>query len=115
MDLDNKANINEPHIMISALKNEGLKGLVDEILNVCKVNALNQVDATYLTNARQIAKLDAAYKAICEAISSSQEYLPVDMVELDIKKAWDTLGEIIGIASGEELINELFSKFCLGK
>ena len=115
MDLDNKANINEPHIMISALKNEGLKGLVDEILNVCKVNALNQVDATYLTNARQIAKLDAAYKAICEAISSSQEYLPVDMVELDIKKAWDTLGEIIGIASGDELINELFSKFCLGK
>ena len=115
MDLDNKANITEPHIMISALKNEGLKGLVDEILNVCKVNELNQVDATYLTNARQIAKLDASYKAICEAISSSQEYLPVDMVELDIKKAWDTLGEIIGIASGDELINELFSKFCLGK
>jgi tRNA modification GTPase len=37
------------------------------------------------------------------------------MVELDIKKAWDILGEIIGISSGDELINELFSKFCLGK
>ena len=115
MDLNNKANINEPHIMISALNNEGMKELVNEILNVAKVNELNQVDATYLTNARQIAKLDLAYKAICDAINSSQEYLPVDMVELDIKKAWDTLGEIIGIASGDELINELFSKFCLGK
>ena len=115
MDLNNKANIKEPHIMISALNNEGLKELVDEILKVAKVNELNQVDATYLTNARQIAKLDLAHKAICDAITSSQEYLPVDMVELDIKKAWDTLGEIIGIASGDELINELFSKFCLGK
>ena len=115
MDLNNKANISEPHIMISALNNEGLKQLANEILNVAKVNELNQVDATYLTNARQIAKLDAAYKAICEAIESSKEYLPVDMVELDIKKAWDTLGEIIGISSSDELINELFSKFCLGK
>ena len=115
MDLNNKANISEPHIMISALNNEGLKELANEILNVAKVNELNQVDATYLTNARQIAKLDAAYKAICEAIESSKEYLPVDMVELDIKKAWDTLGEIIGISSSDELINELFSKFCLGK
>ena len=115
MDLNNKANISEPHIMISALNNEGLKELANEILSVAKVNELNQVDATYLTNARQIAKLDAAYKAICEAIESSKEYLPVDMVELDIKKAWDTLGEIIGISSSDELINELFSKFCLGK
>ena len=115
MDLNNKANINEPHIMISALNNEGMKELVNEILNVAKVNELNQVDATYLTNARQIAKLDLAYKAICDAINSSQEYLPVDMVELDIKKAWDTLGEIIGSGDGDELINELFSKFCLGK
>ena len=50
-------------------------------------------------------------------LSSFQQAIEmgVDMVELDIKKAWDTLGEIIGIASGDELINELFSKFCLGK
>ena len=115
MDLNKEANISEPHIMISALNNEGLKELVDEILKVAKVNELNQVDATYLTNARQVAKLDQAYKAICEAIASCKEYLPVDMVELDIKKAWDILGEIIGISSGDELINELFSKFCLGK
>ena len=115
MDLNNKAKIELPHIMISALKGEGLKELEDEIIKIAKVNELNQVDATYLTNARQVAKLDAAYKAIIDAINSSKEYLPVDMVELDIKKAWDTLGEIIGIASGDELINELFSKFCLGK
>ena len=115
MDLNNKANIDLPHIMISALKHEGVKELESKILEIAKVNELNQVDATYLTNARQVAKLELAFNAIVDAINSSQLYLPVDMVELDIKKAWDILGEIIGISSGDELINELFSKFCLGK
>ena len=63
----------------------------------------------------QYKRFNDAYNALCDAISSCEEYLPVDMVEIDLKKAWDTLGEIIGIASGDELINELFSKFCLGK
>ena len=115
MDLNNKANIDFPHIMISALNGQGLREIEEEIIKIAKVNELNRVDATYLTNARQVSKLQLAYNAILDAISSSQVYLPVDMVELDIKKAWDILGEIIGISSGDELINELFSKFCLGK
>ena len=115
MDLNNKANIDLPHIMISALKGEGLREIEAEIIKIAKINELNKVDATYLTNARQVSKLQLAYNAILDAIASSSIYLPVDMVELDIKKAWDTLGEIIGISSGDELINELFSKFCLGK
>ncbi len=115
MDLNNKANIDLPHIMISALKGEGLREIEAEIIKIAKINELNKVDATYLTNARQVSKLQLAYNAILDAIASSNIYLPVDMVELDIKKAWDILGEIIGISSGDELINELFSKFCLGK
>ena len=115
MDLNNKANISEPHIMISALKGEGIKELENKIIEYAKLNELNQVDGTYLTNARQIAKFNDAYNALCDAISSCEEYLPVDMVEIDLKKAWDTLGEIIGTGNGDELINELFSKFCLGK
>ena len=115
MDLNNKANIDLPHIMISALKGEGLREIEAEIIKIAKINELNKVDATYLTNARQVSKLQLAYNAILDAIASSSIYLPVDMVELDIKKAWDILGEIIGISSGDELINELFSKFCLGK
>ena len=115
MDLDNKANIDLPHIMISALKGEGLREIEAEIIKIAKINELNKVDATYLTNARQVSKLQLAYNAILDAIASCSIYLPVDMVELDIKKAWDILGEIIGISSGDELINELFSKFCLGK
>lgn len=115
MDLDNKPNIEEDHIMISALNNEGLKELEEAILLKANIEDLNHIDGTYLTNARQISKLEEAYRSILDAISSSELLLPVDMVEIDIKKAWDNLGEIIGISDSDALINELFSKFCLGK
>ena len=115
MDLDNKANIQDDHIMISAKEGVGLKAIKDKIVEIAKVNELNQMDGNYLTNARQIRKLENALQAVNDAIEASKLYMPVDMVELDIKKAWDLLGEIIGVANGDELINELFSKFCLGK
>lgn len=115
MDLNCKPCINEPHIMISALKGNGLIELEDEIKRLAKITDLNQIDGTYLTNVRQIAKLEEANSAILDAIDASHNALPVDMVEIDIKKAWESLGEIIGISTGDELINELFSKFCLGK
>ena len=115
MDLDNKANIKDDHIMISAKEGVGLKAIKDKIVEIAKVNELNQMDGNYLTNARQIGKLENALQAVNDAIEASKLYMPVDMVELDIKKAWNLLGEIIGVANGDELINELFSKFCLGK
>ena len=115
MDLNNKPNIDEEHIMISAKEGIGLLDIKNKILEFARVNELNQMDGNYLTNARQIGKLENALEAINDAIEASNLYLPVDMVEIDIKKAWDLLGEIIGVSKGDELINELFSKFCLGK
>ena len=115
MDLNNKPNIDEEHIMISAKEGIGLLDIKNKILEFARVNELNQMDGNYLTNARQIGKLENALEAINDAIEASNLYLPVDMVEIDIKKAWDLLGEIIGVSKGDELNYELFSKFCLGK
>ena len=74
MDLNNKANIDLPHIMISALKGEGLREIEAEIIKIAKINELNKVDATYLTNARQVSKLQLAYNAILDAIASCSIY-----------------------------------------
>ncbi len=115
MDLNNQPTIMEDHIMISAKEGVGMNDIKEKILELSKIYELNQIDGNYLTNARQIGKLENALSAINDAIIASEAYLPVDMVELDIKKAWNLLGEIIGVSSGDELINELFSKFCLGK
>jgi len=114
-DLNSKPAIDLPHIMISALHKEGIKEIKNEIVKLSKVNLLINGNANYLTNARQIATLELAKDAIKDAIKSSMDHIPVDMTELDIKRAWELLGEIIGISSGDELINQLFSKFCLGK
>ena len=70
---------------------------------------------TYLSNSRSIALLKQAYQSIKKAIVSIENDIPIDMVEMDLKDAWDKLGEIIGKTYQEELIDQLFSQFCLGK
>ena len=72
-------------------------------------------DLTYLTNARSIALLKDAYQKFNEVEEAMNNNLPIDMVEIDIKYIWSKLGEIIGETYEEELIDELFSQFCLGK
>ena len=72
-------------------------------------------DPTYLTNANSISSLKNAITSIDQAITGIYQNMPIDMVEIDIKNAWDELGLIIGKTYQDELINQLFSQFCLGK
>ncbi|MDD3107269.1 MAG: tRNA uridine-5-carboxymethylaminomethyl(34) synthesis GTPase MnmE, partial [Bacilli bacterium] len=69
----------------------------------------------YIGNARQVSKLKQAKKAIEDSLKSIEEKMPIDIISIDIKSAWHSLGEITGDVANEDLINELFSKFCLGK
>ena len=80
-----------------------------------EIGDIGAKDMTYLSNARHIAKLKQAINSINDAISAMQLGMLVDMVEIDIKNAWYSLGEIIGEDMGDSLLDELFSKFCLGK
>ena len=79
------------------------------------LNELRNEDYTYLSNARQISLAKEALSSLNDAINTCREELPVDMIEIDIKKCWEKLGEIIGESYSEELIDQLFSQFCLGK
>ena len=76
---------------------------------------IDSTDLTYLTNARSIALLREAYQKFDDVEEAIKNNLPIDMVEIDIKYIWNKLGEIIGETYEEELIDELFSQFCLGK
>ena len=71
------------------------------------------VDAAALSDAA--ANLKNAITSIDQAITGIYQEMPIDMVEIDIKNAWDELGLIIGKTYQDELINQLFSQFCLGK
>ena len=72
-------------------------------------------DATYLTNARGLSLLKQAQEQIQEVKKGIETKQPIDMIEIDLKTIWELLGEITGETYQEELINQLFSQFCLGK
>ena len=102
-------------IKISIKDNIGIDKIKEEIKRIFNLESINTNDLTYLTNARSISLLKKSLSKINESISNINNNSPIDIVELDLKNAWDILGEIIGETYTDELIDELFSRFCLGK
>ncbi len=102
-------------ISISALKNEGMDILAKKILEITSINSINKMDGNYLNNIRQIDLMDKAYNSIIEAYEACLNLVDISLVEIDIKKAFDLLGEITGESYEDELLDALFTKFCLGK
>ena len=103
------------YIETSMVLEKGIEVLENQIKKMFEIGDIGAKDMTYLSNARHIAKLKQAINSINDAISAMQLGMLVDMVEIDIKNAWYSLGEIIGEDMGDSLLDELFSKFCLGK
>ena len=117
-DLDNKLEISNEFkniVKISALENKGIDELKELITKIYNLDKIELEDMSYLTNSRSIALLEQAYEILKEAEKNIELDIPVDMVEIDIKEAWNKLGEIIGETYQDELIDQLFSQFCLGK
>ncbi len=93
----------------------GLDDLKKKIVELFHINEIKNKDYNFLANARQTALAKKAYISIENAIESVENEMPYEMIAVDIKNAFDELGEIIGVTYKEELLDELFSKFCLGK
>ena len=104
-----------PYIETSAVEKNGAVELEKKIKSMFEIGEISPKDMTYLSNARHIAKLQQAMDAIKDAIAAMKAGMLVDMVEIDIKNAWYLLGEILGEEVGDSLLDELFTKFCLGK
>ena len=118
IDLENKLDLNkikEEYISISIKNNKGIDKLKQKIKELFNLEQLETEDLTYLSDARSISLLKKSLNYIEESISSINKEEPIDIVELNIKDAWESLGEIIGETYTEELIDELFERFCLGK
>jgi tRNA modification GTPase len=115
-DLGNSVNLeNEKMIRVSAKHKIGIEALENEVKRLFIDEGLLGNNETILSNTRHIGKLKEAKNALLEAINASKNAYPVDMVEIDLKKAWECLGEITGEYGSDLLISTLFSKFCLGK
>lgn len=106
---------NKPLIQTSMLKQEGIDELEIQIRDLFFGGDVQNQDMTYVSNSRHIALLKQARHAIQDAIDAAESGVPMDMVQIDLTRTWEILGEIIGESASDELINQLFSQFCLGK
>ena len=92
---------------------ENLEQRKNDILN--KQNEIETKDMTYLGNARSISLLNKALEKLQESLIDIEEATPIDIIEFSLKDSWEYLGEIIGETANDQIINEVFSRFCLGK
>lgn len=110
IDVD-KSNI----INMSILNNQGIEDLKGKIIELFNISQIETSDPTYLSNTRSISILEKCLESINEIEIGLQNNQPIDMIELDIKNIWEMLGTINGTTYEEELLDEMFSRFCLGK
>ena len=94
---------------------KGLEELKQEIINIFSLEDMSYKDLTYLSNTRQISLAKMALQTIENVIEANEENVPVDMLAIDIRESWENLGQIIGEAYEDELVDNIFKRFCLGK
>lgn len=113
IDLPDKKYVNV--VYGNTLTTTGIKELKEMITTLFNLEKISTNDATYITNARHKALIEVALNYLNSALENIDNSYSVDMLEIDIRACWDALGEIIGATYKDELLDELFSNFCLGK
>ena len=112
----NKEELSNYNIVSTNTNNyEGIKELTNEIIKLFNLEKIESKDYNYLTNARQISKAKEALEKLYDVEKGINEKIPIDMIEIDLKDIFNILGEIIGKTYSDEIIDNLFEKFCVGK
>lgn len=111
IDLDTVENV----VYGSTMQISGINALKDKIKELFNMEEIEKGDFNYLSNARHIATIHECIIVVESIKEGLKNGLPIDMLEIDIKKIWELLGNLIGESYDEELLDNLFSRFCLGK
>lgn len=114
-DLETKLDIKQNYVFGNTTTVDGLNDLKKAIVEKFELDKIMDKDLSLISNVRQIDLIKKSLEDIESAIKNIKNDVAIDIVEIDIKKAWEHLGEIIGANYNEELLDNLFSNFCLGK
>ena len=116
-DLEEKLVLNKQQNIVKGNTKElnGLEELKQKIIELYNLDKINEKDLTYLSNVRQINLVKDALKSIEQLLNDIDDYIPIDMLEIHLRNAFDRLGILIGETYEDELIDKLFKNFCLGK
>ena len=118
LELENNESIKNASnnvIKISAKTGEGIEEIYNTISELFKTNEISMNDGVIITNIRHKNQIDKAISSVNEAIESNEQAMPIDIVSIPIKQILYDLSVITGEDASEDVINEIFSKFCLGK
>ena len=110
-----QAHIDKKMIQISAKEQRGIEELEDTIKEMFFTGEISFNDEVYITNIRHKNSLQEAYKSLELVLRSIEDEMPEDFYSIDLMNAYEELGVIIGEAVEDDLVNEIFSKFCTGK
>lgn len=102
-------------IYTDTVSSDGVVSLKNKIVELFNLDEIDQNDYEIFTNARQITLAKESLEILKDVEAGIENDVPVDMVAIDIKSIWTKLGEILGENYNDELIDQLFSQFCLGK
>ncbi|MBM7572522.1 tRNA uridine-5-carboxymethylaminomethyl(34) synthesis GTPase MnmE [Aquibacillus albus] len=106
---------NRPIITTTLIEDTGIDELEKAISDRFFEGELDAGDLTYVSNVRHIQLLKQSKQSLTDAMNGIEQGMPIDLVQIDITRTWELLGEIIGDTVHESLIDQLFSQFCLGK
>ncbi len=112
---DNVEEFNIPVIEISAKTGQGIEELEQTIRDMFYHGKISFNSEIYITNMRHKKALMQAYESLAKVMQSIDLMMPEDFYSIDLMDAYESLGSIIGESMGEDLVNEIFSKFCMGK
>ena len=110
-----KSYIDKPMIEISAKEESGIQELEETLKNMFFDGEISFNDEVYITNIRHKTALAEALESLKKVIFSIENDMPEDFYSIDLLDAYESLGSITGETIGEDLVNEIFSKFCMGK
>ncbi len=118
-DLEEKIDISNLKssniIYINTIEEDGIDNLKEKIKNMFNLEKFETSNYNYITNTRQLSKIKECLKITLDIEQGLKDNLDLDILEIDLKNIWNTLGLVVGESYEEELLDELFSKFCVGK
>ncbi|HOC97423.1 MAG TPA: tRNA uridine-5-carboxymethylaminomethyl(34) synthesis GTPase MnmE [Bacilli bacterium] len=116
-DLPQKIDLSlfDNYIIISAFDEKDIETLEKAVKKVCDIQQIDDSEVKYVTSIRAITKLKKALQSLKEGLKALESGMPIDLASTDLRSAWQNLGEILGEVGSEELLDEMFSQFCLGK
>lgn len=116
IDLGKQINLEDENIInVSAKTKEGVDLLAKAVKALFIDEKILNGERALLSNVRHIGKFKEVRQALMDAEKAASNLIPIDFVEIDLRKAWANLGEITGRSTSDDLLDSLFSNFCLGK